>query len=296
MADIDTLQFHAILSQAATRVEETLDAILPPSGAPVADAMRYATLTGGKRLRAFFVIETGSMFNVPAPQYLRVAAAAECMHAYSLIHDDLPCMDDDDMRRGKPTVHKAWDEATAVLAGDALQAFAYEILAAPRTAPDPAVRLKLMEHLAQATGINGMVGGQALDIEFEGASQVPLATEIERMQNMKTGALITWSLEAGAIMGKQNTMALVAFARDLGLAFQISDDILDVVGDPEMTGKKVGKDAVAGKATLVAAMGLEAAQAKLRDLVTRAVTHLEPYGSAARNLRLAAHYVAERKA
>ena len=296
MADIDTLQFHAILSQAATKVEDMLDAILPPSGAPVADAMRYATLTGGKRLRAFFVIETASMFNVPALQHERVAAAVECMHAYSLIHDDLPCMDDDDMRRGKPTVHKAWDEATAVLAGDALQAFAYQILAAPRTAPDPAVRLKLMEHLAIATGVDGMVGGQALDIEYENSPATRNIDEIKQMQAMKTGALISWSLEAGAIMGKQNTTALLDYAKDIGLAFQISDDIIDVVGDPEVTGKKVGKDAAAGKATFVSELGLEGAQSLVRELVENAITKLEPYGSAAKNLRLAAHYIAERKA
>ncbi|MEM9269142.1 MAG: polyprenyl synthetase family protein, partial [Pseudomonadota bacterium] len=221
LTDTETLTFHAALSQAATATEEALDRLLPPGDLAVTEAMRYATLGGGKRLRAFFVIETAAMFGVRLPQSSRVAAAIEMIHAYSLIHDDLPAMDDDDTRRGKPTVHKKWDDATAILAGDALQALAFEVLTSAQTSADANVRIKLVQRLAEASGAAGMVGGQALDIAAE-RSSTPLDIEqVTQLQALKTGALITFSLEAGAILGKSNGDALVRYAADVGLAFQI---------------------------------------------------------------------------
>ncbi|MEO0913861.1 MAG: polyprenyl synthetase family protein, partial [Pseudomonadota bacterium] len=192
----------------ATDTEEALELLLPAATTPLTEAMRYATLSGGKRLRAFFVMETASIFQVPAAQAVRAAAAVECLHAYSLIHDDLPAMDNDDLRRGKPTVHKKWDDATAILAGDALQTLAFEILAHQKTAPDPGVRLKLISRLAEAAGVAGMVGGQALDIAAETRAAPLTLEEITELQALKTGALITWSVEAGAILGKTQTETL----------------------------------------------------------------------------------------
>ncbi|WP_112320346.1 polyprenyl synthetase family protein [Oceanibium sediminis] len=295
MATAQDLVFHAQLSQAATRVEEALDTLLPKPDGAVAEAMRYATLQGGKRLRAFLVLETAGLFRVPVVQSVRAAAAVECVHAYSLIHDDLPAMDDDDMRRGRPTVHKKWDDATAILAGDALQAFAFEILGGPQTAPDANIRIRLAVKLAQAAGVAGMVGGQALDIAAENA-RTPLTLEkITELQAMKTGALFRWSVEAGAILGKSDATNLVSYADALGLAFQIQDDILDVTASPEATGKATGKDAAAGKATFVSLLGLEGAQKKARDLVSTACDTLSPYGSAADSLRKAAEFVIGRE-
>ncbi len=288
--------FHAALSQAATAVEEALESLLPRAEGPVTEAMRYATLGGGKRLRAFLAIESGNLFHVPPVQSLRAAAAVECVHAYSLIHDDLPAMDNDDLRRGRPTVHRKWDEATAILAGDALQALAFEILSAQRTHRDAGVRLRLIARLAQAAGVHGMVGGQALDIAAEGAGQPPTVEQITEMQALKTGALIRWSLESGPILGKSDIAHLTRFAQDLGLAFQIQDDILDVTGSADTTGKATQKDAGAGKATFVSALGLEGARKKARDLVSSACDTLTPYGSAADTLRMAAEFAISRTA
>lgn len=294
MADTRDLMFHAALSQAATAVEDGLSTLLPPAGLPVNDAMRYATLSGGKRLRAFLLIETATLFRVPKVQAIRAAAAVECVHAYSLIHDDLPAMDDDDMRRGRPTVHRKWNEATAILAGDALQALAFEILAAPQTAPDPTIRNRLVVRLAQASGASGMVGGQALDIAAE-ASPGPLSLNaITELQALKTGALIRWSVEAGAILGKSDATHLVKYAADLGLAFQIRDDILDVTGSSETVGKATQKDHAANKATFVSVLGLEGARKKARDMVSTACETLAPYGSAADRLRMAAEFAVNR--
>jgi len=294
MANADDLMFHAALSQVATDVEDALDLLLPQPDLPVAEAMRYATLSGGKRLRAFLVMESADIFNVPRANALRVAAAVECVHAYSLVHDDLPAMDDDDLRRGKPTVHKTWDEATAVLAGDALQSLAFEILSHARTWPDAAVRMKLVHSLTQAIGVDGMVGGQALDIAAEDAT-TPLTLEaITGMQARKTGALITWSIGAGPMIRQKDSVPLRQYATDLGLAFQVQDDILDVTGDAARTGKAIGKDAAAGKATFVSLMGLDGAKKKAQDLVYSACDSLKPYGSAAENLRRAARYVITR--
>ncbi|NNU79302.1 polyprenyl synthetase family protein [Halovulum dunhuangense] len=294
MATARDLQFHAALSQAATAVEEALDKLLPPVGTPLADAMRHGTLSGGKRLRAFLVLESAGLFRVPKPQAIRAAAAVECIHAYSLIHDDLPAMDDDDMRRGQPTVHKLWDEATAILAGDALQSLAFEILAAPQTAPDPLIRTRLMLRLAQAAGAGGMVAGQALDIAAETAAAPLDFEQVAQLQALKTGALIGWSCEAGAILGKSDVSNLVKFAAELGLAFQIQDDILDVTAEASDMGKATHKDGAAGKATFVSLLGLEGARKKARDLVSTACDTLSPYGSAAENLRLAAEFAISR--
>lgn len=287
--------FPAALETAAQETETALRSLLPAADTVVGEAMRYAALSGGKRLRAFLTIETATLFRVPKSQSVRAAAAVECIHAYSLVHDDLPAMDDDDLRRGKPTVHRKWDEATAILAGDALQAMAFGILSAPQTAPDPTIRCRLVSRLAHAAGAHGMVGGQALDIAAGNLRASLTLDEIGQLQALKTGALIQWSVEAGAILGKSDATNLIAYASALGLAFQIQDDILDVTGTPETTGKATGKDVDAGKATFVSLLGLDGARGKARDLVSTACDTLEPYGSAARNLRLAAEYVISRK-
>jgi farnesyl diphosphate synthase len=286
----DELQFHAALSQAATRVEEALAGLLPTDETSLGAAMRYAVLGGGKRLRAFVALESAAIFRVPAGQALRTAAAAECVHAYSLAHDDLPCMDDDDVRRGRPTLHKVWDEATAVLAGDALQSLAFEIITAPQSGIDPRVQARLAWRLAQAAGAHGMVGGQALDIAAAGAAPLDLAATTD-LQALKTGALFGWAAESGAILGRSDPEPLRRYAAALGLAFQIRDDMLDVEGDEEETGKRVGKDGEQGKATFVSLLGLDGARRKAHELVVEAAEALAPYGSAAGNLRAAAQFV-----
>jgi farnesyl diphosphate synthase len=292
----ETARFHALLSQAATDVEATLSDLLPPENGALEAAMRYGVLQGGKRLRAFLVLESAALFSVPRGQALRAAAAVECVHAYSLIHDDLPAMDDDDLRRGKPTTHRVWDEATAILAGDALQTLAFEILAADQGGIDPRLRIRLIQGLGQASGWRGMVGGQALDIAAESAP-APLDLEATTaLQSLKTGALIIWAAECGAILGRSDSSHLRAYAAHLGLAFQIRDDILDVEGDPETAGKRLRKDEAAGKATFVSLLGLEGARTRAADLVASACDALAPYGSAAGNLRLAAGFALERAA
>src|SRR5215470_12765620 len=241
-------QFDAALTHAAQSVERTLDRLLPKGDtgeARVFDAMRYSSLGGGKRLRAFFVLAGATLFKVSALSALRTASAIEFVHAYSLIHDDLPAMDDDDLRRGKPSCHKQFDEATAILAGDALQALAFEVLAHEATHGDPAVRVALVAELAKAAGANGMVGGQMLDLLAETQPEMSIGA-ITRLQRLKTGALISFSCTAGAILGKAADplrVALAAYAHDLGLAFQIVDDLLDVEGDAAELGKATNKDA-----------------------------------------------------
>jgi farnesyl diphosphate synthase len=292
--DQGILQLHAVLSQAATRVEAALEGLLPAGDTTLGAAMRHAVLSGGKRLRAFVALEAASIFRVPAAQPLRTAAAVECVHAYSLVHDDLPCMDDDAVRRGQPTVHVKWDEATAVLAGDALQTLAFEILAAPQGGIDPRLQTRLVLHLAQAAGAMGMVGGQALDIAAESTAAPLGAEEITDLQALKTGALFVWAAESGAILGRQDPEPLRRYGAALGLAFQIGDDVLDVKGNAEAAGKRLRKDEGRGKATFVSLLGLEGAEAKARDLVAVACDTLAPYGSAAGNLRLAARFALER--
>lgn len=292
--DAETLQFHAALSQAATRAEEALDEWLPDGDTSLGAAMRHAVLSGGKRLRAFLAIESAAIFRVPPGQALRTAGAVECIHAYSLVHDDLPCMDDDDLRRGQPTVHVKWDEATAVLAGDALQTLAFELLSAPQASIEPRLALRLVLRLAQAAGAAGMVGGQAFDIAAE-TSRVPLDIEaVGTLQSLKTGALFVWSAESGALLGRSDPDPLRAYAAALGQAFQIRDDLIDVEGDPEAAGKRLQKDEAKGKATFVSLLGVDGARQKAHELVSAACDALAPYGSAAGNLRGAARFVLTR--
>ncbi|MDA8251569.1 MAG: polyprenyl synthetase family protein, partial [Rhodospirillales bacterium] len=262
------------LARVAAEVEAALDDLLPaPEGAEarLAEAMRYATLGGGKRMRAFLAAETAALFKVDRRCAARVGAAIEMLHAYSLVHDDLPAMDDDDLRRGKPSTHKAFDEATAILAGDALQARAFEVLAEPDTHSNPEARCELVAALGLAAGARGMAGGQMIDMLAEGQSLT--VEQIIRLQALKTGRLIQFSAEAGAILGRAaplQRLMLAAFGRDLGAAFQIADDLLDAEGTTEETGKTAGKDAAAGKATLVAVLGAERARAQADLLAAQA--------------------------
>lgn len=282
--------FAERLLAAQRAVQHRLDASLADrADVPVVRAMRYA-LRGGKRLRAFLVLESAALHGIG--DALSAAAAVEALHAYSLVHDDLPCMDDDDLRRGQPTVHVRWDEATAVLAGDALQTLAFELCCDPALGPR---RIDLVTALARASGAEGMVLGQALDIAAEAAAAPLTLDEITRLQSGKTGALISFAAEAGAILAGADRSALAAYAQALGLAFQIADDILDVSGDPAKTGKRLGKDAGAGKATFVSLLGLDAARARAHDLVRQAEAALAGYGPAADGLRQAAHFVIQRE-
>jgi farnesyl diphosphate synthase len=282
------------LRGASGRVQARLQAALADAAdVPVAEAMRYA-LRGGKGLRGFLVIESARLHGVDADEAVFAAAAVEAVHAYSLVHDDLPCMDDDDLRRGQPTVHVRWDEATAVLAGDALQTLAFELLAAEDDcAPD--LRVALVASLARAAGVSGMVLGQAQDIAAETAAEPLSLDRIVELQGNKTGALIRWSAEAGAILGRADPTPMRRYAGALGLAFQVADDILDVEGDAGKTGKRLRKDAEAGKATFVSLLGLDGAKAHARALVAEAEAALAPFGRAADTLRDAARFVVDRE-
>jgi farnesyl diphosphate synthase len=287
------VNFPERLAADAGLIQSRLDhALAGRADQPVVHAMRYALL-GGKRLRGFLVLEGARMLGVAEGRAVAAAAAIEALHAYSLIHDDLPCMDDDDLRRGQPTVHVKWDEATAVLAGDALQTLAFQLLCDPALG-SAEVRLALVEGLARASGIEGMVLGQALDIAAETSAALTL-DEITALQAGKTGALIGFAAEAGAVIAGADRGPLRAYAAALGLAFQIADDILDVTGDAAKTGKAVGKDADAGKATFVSLLGLEGARARAAALVDEACAHLSPYGSGANLLKEAARFTIARE-
>ena len=293
-------EFQERLQANAESVNETLDRLLPLDDVPearVVEAMRYSSLDGGKRIRPFLVMSSASLFNVAESCALRAAAAVEMIHCYSLVHDDLPAMDDDDVRRGRPTCHVEYDEATAILAGDGLLTRAFEVLAEEATHGDSKVRCELVGALAQAIGSEGMVGGQMLDLlAQETTLEMP---EITRLQRMKTGALIGFSCEAGAILGKAPEAArhaLHAYAHDLGLAFQIVDDLLDVEGDATEVGKKTGKDAAAGKATFVSLLGQERARDQANMLADQATQHLELFGEKAESLGQLAQFVVNRRA
>lgn len=292
--------FEQSLAEVGQQLNAELDRLLPLSEGPerrLQEAMRYSSLDGGKRLRPFLVLHAARLFNCSRAGALQVAAAIEMVHCYSLVHDDLPAMDDDDLRRGRPTCHKAFDEATAILAGDALLTKAFEVLANDQTHSDPQVRCELIAELALAAGDRGMVGGQMFDL-MAGDLELDVAA-VTRLQNLKTGRLIAFSTEAGAILGKapwQQRVALKAYAHDLGLAFQIADDLLDVEGDVAAVGKGVRKDAEAGKATFVSLLGVERARTKADMLWRQAVQHLDCFDERADQLRQAAQFVVERKA
>ena len=307
-----TAQFQDRLNQVAKDAESLLDQLCGKGlasdelarPARLLDAMRYASLGAGKRFRPFLVVESAGLFAVPHEQALMAGVALECVHCYSLVHDDLPAMDNDDLRRGQPTAHKAFDEATAILAGDGLLTFAFDILARPETHPSPAVRIELVLALARAAGLGGMVGGQMLDLAAEGrfdrgVPQQLVEAEVATLQAMKTGALLKFACRAGAILGQATEAqreALDRYGTAVGKAFQIADDLLDVEGDPALVGKQTGKDAEAGKATIVGLLGPDGARARLSTLVTEAEMALAPFGAAAAVLIAGAHFVAERHA
>jgi len=283
-----SISLPSALQEASRIVDATLDRVLPkPHGlyARVQEAMRYATFAGGKRLRPFLVLNSARLFDVPEERAARVAAAIEVLHTYSLVHDDLPCMDDDALRRGRPTTHIAFDEMTAVLAGDGLLTLAFETLAGRETHPSGEVRSALVQRLAEAAGSNGMIGGQMIDMQA--AQNAFGADEIVLLQRLKTGQLFEFSCEAGAILGEakqEDRDRLRSYARDMGLVFQITDDLLDVTSTAEKTGKAVGKDKEQGKATLVAILGIDGARSEAEKLARRAAATLAPYGNAAPEL------------
>ncbi|MGE0045273.1 MAG: polyprenyl synthetase family protein [Hyphomonadaceae bacterium] len=287
------------MRETADRITVALDALLPRAQGPEArllSAMRYAALGGGKRMRPFLMLEAGRIFDADEKSLLRVACAVECVHCFSLVHDDLPCMDDDELRRGAPTVHVEYDEATALLAGDALLAFAFDILADPETHRDPQMRTKLIAGLAKAAGPQGMIAGQALDMAGEEAGDDLIA--ITRMNRLKTGALFSFSIEAGGMIAAapdDARHALSRYAQDVGLAFQIADDLLDLQGAPDETGKAVQKDAAAGKRNFVTVLGEEAARGRLRHLAAQAKGHLAIFGPRARFLTEVVDFVLDRR-
>jgi len=289
----------AALAERAETVEAALDVLLPEAPGlegRLFEAMRYATLGGGKRLRGFLVMEVASLFGVAETCAARVAASVEMLHAYSLVHDDLPAMDNDDLRRGKPSTHKAFDEATAILAGDALQARAFELLAEPDTHSDPQARVELVLALGHAAGARGMAGGQMIDMAAEG--QALTVADVARLHALKTGRLIQYAAEAGAILGRAGAPLrgqIAAYGRDLGAAFQIADDVLDASGTADELGKTAGKDEAAGKATFVSLLGVERATTQARMLSEQAATHLEHFGEEADRLRALAQWVVSRK-
>jgi farnesyl diphosphate synthase len=297
------MSFLRELQSIAAAVDKRLEQLLAVEGGAtdaasgLGPAMRYAVLGGGKRLRPFLLIQSARLIGIRTEQALDAACALECVHCYSLAHDDLPAMDDDELRRGRPSLHVAFGEATAILAGDALQTLAFEILSRPNTHPDPAVRAELVLLLARAAGWQGMALGQALDLDAE--RQAPGLGQVARIQALKTGALFRFACEAGAVLGRANASeraALKAYASALGQAFQLADDLLDAEGDAASVGKAVAKDAGRGKATLVVLLGAEAARTKLATLIGEAEAALAPFGDKANTLKEAASFVAERRA
>jgi len=303
--------FAGRLNAAAADTEQLLDRLLTAAPADgeivrpprITEAMRYSSLGGGKRLRPFLTVETAALFGVKREYALMAGAAIELVHCYSLVHDDLPAMDDDDLRRGRPTAHKKFDEATAILAGDGLLTFAFDVLGRPETHPDTAVRIALVTGLARAAGLGGMVGGQMLDLAAEGRfgkNDTPQGEkDVLTLQAMKTGAILKFCCTAGAILGNAPPAkrdAVNRYGQVIGQAFQIADDLLDVEGDTATLGKAAGKDAAHGKATLVDLLGIAGARARLAQLVKDAESALAPFGAGAAILKDAAHFVAERRA
>jgi farnesyl diphosphate synthase len=307
--DAKNSPFLARLDAVAAETQTLLDRLLTATPAPgelnrparLLEAMRYSSLAGGKRFRPFLVVESAGLFDVPRGNALMAGAALECVHCYSLVHDDLPAMDNDELRRGQPTAHRKFDEATAILAGDGLLTFAFDILSRRETHADPAIRSELVNTLARAAGIGGMAGGQMLDLAAEGrfGAQHRGDRDVRLLQAMKTGALLRFACQAGGILGAatpaQRT-ALERYGAAVGEAFQIADDLLDIEGDPALVGKQTGKDAAAGKATFVSVLGIAGAKARLTQLVADAEAALAPFGPAAAILIEGAHFVAERQA
>jgi farnesyl diphosphate synthase len=304
--------FLARLDATAKDIDELLDRLLSAKAEPgelsrparLIEAMRYSSLGGGKRFRPFLVAECAALFDQPRQHALMAGAALECVHCYSLVHDDLPAMDNDDLRRGQPTAHKKFDEATAILVGDGLLTFAFDILSHPHTHPDPAIRVELVGALARAAGLGGMVGGQLLDLAAEGrftgnGPQRLGEDDVRTLQAMKTGALLRFACDAGGMLGAATPaqrQALARYGSAVGQAFQIADDLLDLEGDTALVGKQTGKDAAAGKATMVSALGVAKAKARLAELVTEAEQALKSFGSRAAILVEGAHFVADRRA
>ncbi len=290
------------MAESAREIETTLDRLIPRGDGPekrVFAAMRYACLNGGKRLRPFLVLESAKLFGVPRGRALRTGAAIEFVHCYSLVHDDLPAMDNDDLRRGQPTCHKKFDEATAILAGDGLLTLAFETLAQEETHPSAAVRSELVAALAGGAGATGMVGGQMFDLDAERNGASYSLVDVIRLQSMKTGRLIDFACRAGAILGEapvEARAALSAYARDLGLAFQIADDLLDAEGSEAEVGKKVGKDAAAGKATFIAHLGVAGARERAKSLSLHATASLDLFNDKSQTLKHVARFVVERRA
>jgi farnesyl diphosphate synthase len=306
MAVLAAEGFQARLTAVADATENMLDRLLSASPLPgetfrpprFLAALRYASLGGGKRLRPFLLVETARLLGIEGDGVLRAAAAVEMVHCYSLVHDDLPALDDDDLRRGRPTTHRAYDEATAILVGDGLLTYAFDVTADPQTDPDPAIRAALVLALARAAGLGNMVGGQVLDLEAEASAKRHTAETVIRLQSMKTGALLRYAVEAGAIFARADAAAKAALSRygqAIGAAFQVADDILDVEADEAALGKRAGKDADRNKATLVAALGLEGARARRDKLAREAIGSLELFGEKARILREAARFAVARK-
>ena len=289
------LNFNVQLNDTASIVEIALKEMLQKQGNDLMSApIRHAVLNGGKRLRAFLVIHSCNIFEVQKDTAIQAAIAIECLHAYSLVHDDLPCMDDDELRRGKPTVHVKWDEATATLTGDALQALAFELIASlPHT---DAIRIvELLKKLAKASGMQGMVLGQAQDIQAEKSKVNLNINDITSLQQNKTGALIEWSAISGAILSNHDDRKLLNYAKSIGLAFQIQDDILDIEGDAVLAGKRLQKDVSAGKATFVSLLGIEDARLRAKELIEEAIDALSDYGDKAEPMRQVAKFIIERK-
>ncbi len=299
-----SVALKSVITETAQSLEEKLTSLLGETARPeelarperLLEAMNYAALSGGKRLRPVLMIEAARLFGHENEGTLVAASALECIHCYSLVHDDLPAMDDDDVRRGRPTTHKAFDEATAILAGDALLTIAFDFIADEQVHPDPAIRLRLSQELARASGIGGMAGGQMLDLASEHRDRTE--AEIRQLQAMKTGALIRYACRAGAILAdasEDDITRLTRFGEIIGLAFQLADDLLDLTGDAEVVGKATGKDAEAGKATLVSLLGEEQTRQELAQLISEADELLAPYGAKANTLKTLARYIADRE-